>query len=210
MKAPQGSLAPVNAVPWPRAVPLCLIPFLALAAACSDGTHQRPEPSREAVPDELLALFESHGLRVHDGLSPPDVSGTFLHDSVTAAGGGPHFCNMRDELTADGAGTVSRRMTFTGPRCGGSAETSGIFISGADACFTLYLRSDSAAAGCSASVVSVASACLTPAGLTDYHEAFSDTVAGADCAALVGHGQLLPPGQVLLIEERDGLVARLP
>jgi hypothetical protein len=186
--------------------------LLAGAGCGGEDPTARPESSRTVVSDEDVARFEAAGVPVHRGLSPPDVRGTYLHDSVSrlgAAAAGP-ICGMQQALGLDGPLTVRRVVTFNGSRCPAAEDDHGLFISGSGECFTVYRRTQDATDGCAATTVNVISACLKPTGLVDYRDAFSDvTHDGPACASMVDHGRLMPIGGMVVVTEKDGLAARL-
>jgi hypothetical protein len=192
--------------------------FAALLAApgCGDDAPVRPEQSRSVVSDQDLARIEARGVPIYGGLTPPDASGTYLHDSIAALDTinqgevSSRFCDMRVSLVLDGKQTVRRTVTFTGSNCGEPEETAGIFISGSGDCFTLYGKSENAMDGCAVSTVSVTSACVRAGGLFEFREGFSDTAhQGAGCPSMVDNGRLMPLGGVVVFQEADGLVARV-
>jgi hypothetical protein len=154
-------------------------------------------------------------MTIHGGMTPPDITGTYLHDSVRVvdvADARRHYCNIREELTMyGGRRSVVRNVASIGPGCDGSSRLGGVFISGSDRCFTLYFRSEITAPGCTSSAVRLVSGCVGASGLTGYREAsFDEAHVGDSCAALVACGLLAPAGQVSMVEEKDGLVARVP
>jgi hypothetical protein len=185
-----------------------------LAVACgNEETGARPEPSRAIVSDQDLIRFEAAGVPVHRGLTPPDARGSYLNDSVSTLGpGSARPCGMQQALTPDGPDTVRRTVTFTGARCPRPQDDPGLFISGAGDCFTIYRRAADADApgGCTTTTIDVISACVRPTGLVDYREGFSDlTHDGPGCASMVDHGRLMAVGGMVVVTEKDGLVARL-
>jgi len=191
---------------------------LPVAAGCGGGFEARPPESRALVSDDDLARFEEHGVTIHPGLTPPDVSGTYLHDSVGIvdvsgpAGADRQFCNLRETLARyRGDRMMVRDVASIGPGCNGFTHIDGVSMSGSDHCFTLYFRDEATAAGCTSHAVRVISGCVGANGLTDYREGwFDDLQEGAGCAKLIECGLLPPVGSVSVIEERDGLVAKVP
>jgi hypothetical protein len=197
-----------------NAVCSCILAGLGAAfAGCGDG-ELAVDPSRVILSDQEIAAFQAHGVPVHGGLTPPDVTGTYRHDSVAALDVpksvdlGTHLCAMEESLASDGQ-TISRKITYTGSGCLGSSEDHGLSISGSNQCFSFYVRHQETSNECTASTIEVTSACMTKDGLADYRTGYSTTAEGTGCAGLVDKGQLIPAGGVVVIGESDGLAARM-
>jgi hypothetical protein len=186
----------------------------AFVGGCGGDGESGVDPSRVLLSDLEIAAFQAHGVPVHAGLTPPNATGTYRHDSVTAlepstaAQLGTRYCAMEESLVFTGQ-TVSRKIDYTGSGCLGSVEDHGLSVSGADQCFSFYLRLQETSDGCTASTIGVTSACVGKNGLVDYRTGYSTSAEGGGCASLVDQGRLIPAGSVVVIGEGDGLAVRM-
>ena len=178
-------------------------------------TYERPEATRTIISDEELAEFEARGVEIHEGLNPPSPDGTYVFDSGVWVYApreeniGLEACDVRRTLTLEEDGQLTTQVTYL-VGCSGMGESSGAYLSGADTCYTTYGAGTQVFEGCDHATVSVGSACVTDAGLTEVQLAWmvTDYLSGP-CQDLIDVGRMPPEGGIVVIEETDGLAARV-
>ena len=212
---------------------LCaILPLTLTTLACGDTDddnggeytpatdYERPAGSEEIVSNAELDEFVNNGLDVNEGLTPPNVAGTYAFDDAdtiysssdiypASEGGG---CEYEETFTA-GASDDEVRVSAEGTgNCEYTAAATNNFISGEGDCFTLYGEYESTFNECEFRVVRVFSACIEDGTDDLISPRFAERMRGQDgtsCAGLVASGDLPDVGDIYIVEESDGRAPRV-
>ncbi len=189
--------------------------------ACGDDDNgseelQRPAEAEEIISDEMLEEFREAGAEVYLGANAPDISGTYFFGDVEVEynesdrwPGTSDWCHSLVTYER-GENPALYLESYTSPNCDSQGEGEANYISGDDACFTLYGESNSTFDGCSVHSVSIFSACVADNGdfLDPQQTAINVSVDGDECEGPVGEGRLRAEGKVAITGMVSGRAVR--
>lgn len=194
---------------------VCTIGLAALAGCGDEADDREPlDPStlpgsvREAFSDDQLETLDALGLRIHGGESPASVEGTFRLDSLQLVAS--NFADFAPRGLSYDPGTLAYadqtadRVTASTESGAGLFASPGSPISGDGDAFTVFAVYDGPFNGVDTRIARVFSGRMSDAGITEHQEAVLILDKGPDPG-----GAVLEVGQGRLIEETDGLAARL-
>lgn len=197
--------------------PRALVAAFFICTSCGGAApdYDRPEASKDIISNKQLFELEELGLAIHEGQAPPDITGTYEWDSNVRVVDprpereGQPICDGQITFTVASDDTITSEILYTGFDCEGEGGNSGIIISGADDCFTLYASGDETFLDCeSRDLIRVTSGCLSDDGIEGYQLAAAiGSYTSDECDALLDSGRVPPAKEFVMDEETDGLAA---
>jgi len=185
----------------------------------SEDPYERTSEAREIVSDAQLARFETLGVPIYGGSSPPDIAGTYYYGDAavdyTDSKNYPAFtqwCHTLDTYKLGGSDFVYDHSYVGTNGCNTSGLGQASFISGTRDCFTLYSHNRGTFQGCYKESIKVISACLNSSG--DFVAPVTaslvvEQAAGSACDGLTAAGNTLALGESSVTSLADGFARRV-
>jgi hypothetical protein len=197
----EGSRGRLVAILAPLAV------ALALGGCGSEhSTYNIPPGAFQYIsPGQLDALVKM-GMKINEGLAPPDIEGTYYADSMTRIGGNiPNdtaktFANMSLDLSGQGSDNTIVVSYIQGPESG---DGLGAFVSGTGGDFTIFTQITGTISGINFQDAMLFSGTIATDGIHDFVYALLLTKKDPDPTDLA-----INVNQARVIDENDKLVVR--
>jgi hypothetical protein len=181
-----------------------------LVAGCGGGggsKYKIPPGALGYVTQDQLDQLAALGFPINQGLTPPDVQGTYYADSVVRlASNVPNdtantFANESISLSGQASDNTVSLSYVQGPESG---DGLGSFVSGEGTAFTIYTQISGLYSGIPFKDAMLTSGELAADGIHEFREALLLTQKAPDPNNVV-----LLVGQARVVAESDGLAARL-
>lgn len=167
-----------------------------------------PKEVKNTIPASYLDRMIEEGFMVNDGMTPPDITDRYLADKLRVVydDGGEYDLRITDYVYTFHSFQGSEIQVDYMSNLDDSGEGIGSYISGEDDCFTVYSIFDGTIHGdCTYQGVELYSGCLVSEGIDEFQTAFVLTEQAAEC-----EGRIMPNGDLRILEQRNGLVKRVP
>jgi hypothetical protein len=149
-----------------------VLPLMALTAVLASCGLMYPEEVRNIISQQQIRLLEESGLKVHSGLNPPDVEGSYRTTTLKATFDSTNiypsvyayyyrFYDQDDDRN-------SVRIDYNGGNGGDVANGEGAFLSGNGSRFSLFVEAEGVTNGIPYRQVSVYSGTITEQGIKDF------------------------------------------